>query len=127
MTDIADQPPPAARPDLKPAWEGVIEDFRARHDYIMTRDVDAPASVVAFVVLADMAERDKVGRERYGVPLTAHNGRDQLVDAYQELQDAAAYLRAAKDEGHDVGYTYGRVLDSLLEIRILILARRVPA
>ena len=42
-----------------------------------------------------MIERDQLGRERYGVPLQPHNGRDALVDSYQEILDAAVYLRQA--------------------------------
>ncbi len=44
-------------------------------------------------VIADMHERDGVGRGRYGVPLQAHNGRDALKDAYAEVLDLAVYLR----------------------------------
>ena len=29
------------------------------------------------LVVADMHARDRVGREEYGVPLQAHNGRDR--------------------------------------------------
>lgn len=47
------------------------------------------------LVIKDMAERDRVGRERYGVQLQPHNGRDALVDAYQEALDLAVYLRQA--------------------------------
>jgi hypothetical protein len=49
-------------------------------------------------VIADMHERDQVGRERYGTPLQAHNGRDALVDAYQEALDLVVYLRQAIEE-----------------------------
>lgn len=64
---IADQPPPAAN-GQPPVWD---------------------------LVIADMRDRDRVGRERYGTPLQPHNGRDPLVDAYQEALDLAAYLRQA--------------------------------
>lgn len=47
------------------------------------------------LVIQDMKERDQVGRERYGTPLQAFNGRDALVDAYQEALDLAVYLRQA--------------------------------
>ena len=50
------------------------------------------------LVIADMQARDAVGRERYGVPLQAFNGRDALVDAYQEALDLAVYLRQAIEE-----------------------------
>lgn len=35
------------------------------------------------LVIMDMAARDHVGRERYGVQLQPHNGRDALMDAYR--------------------------------------------
>ena len=45
------------------------------------------------LVLADIAERKRVGIARYGMPLQPHNGRDALVDLYQELLDAVQYAR----------------------------------
>lgn len=47
------------------------------------------------LVVSDMQARDQVGRERYGTPLQAHNGRDALWDAYDEALDLAVYLRQA--------------------------------
>lgn len=64
---IADQPPPIAN-EGTPVWD---------------------------LVIADMKERDHVGRERYGTPLQTNNGRDALVDAYQEALDLVVYLRQA--------------------------------
>ena len=54
---------------------------------------DAPS--VWDLVRADMAARDAFGREKYGTPLQAHNGRDALADAYQEALDLCVYLRQA--------------------------------
>ena len=54
------------------------------------------------LVIADMHARDALGRERYGTPLQAHNGRDALRDAYDEVLDLAAYLRQAIEERKDV-------------------------
>lgn len=54
---------------------------------------DQPA--VWDLVIADMRERDGVGRARYGTPLQPHNGRDALKDAYAEALDLAVYLRQA--------------------------------
>jgi len=45
------------------------------------------------LVIKDMQDRDKIGRERYGTPLQPFNGRDSLIDAYQEVLDLAVYLR----------------------------------
>lgn len=50
------------------------------------------------LVITDMRERDNVGRQRYGTPLQANNGRDALIDAYQEALDLAVYLRQAIEE-----------------------------
>lgn len=47
------------------------------------------------LVMADMLDRDTVGRKRYGTRLQPHNGRDALVDAYQEALDLVVYLRQA--------------------------------
>ena len=50
------------------------------------------------LVIEDMQARDHVGRQRYGVPLQANNGRDALVDAYQEALDLVVYLRQVLEE-----------------------------
>lgn len=50
------------------------------------------------LVIADMKERRETGISRYGTPLQANNGRDALVDAYQEALDLAVYLRQAIEE-----------------------------
>jgi hypothetical protein len=42
-------------------------------------------------VRAIEARRD-FGLAKYGTPLQANNGRDALVDALEEILDAAAYL-----------------------------------
>jgi hypothetical protein len=47
------------------------------------------------LVMADMRQRDEIGRYKYGTRLQAFNGRDALVDAYQEALDLAVYLRQA--------------------------------
>ena len=63
------------------------------HDQPPPIPSDRPA--VWDLVIADMQDRDRIGRERYGTPLQPHNGRDALVDAYQEALDLAVYLRQA--------------------------------
>ena len=50
------------------------------------------------LVLADMAERRELGIAKYGTPLQPDNGRDGLVDAYQEVLDLAVYLRQAIEQ-----------------------------
>ena len=48
---------------------------------------------VQALVRADLEERERIGVERYGTPLRIFNGRDALVDAYQEALDLVCYLR----------------------------------
>lgn len=70
MERIQDQPPPKPN-ETRPVWELVVQ---------------------------DMMDRDHVGRQRYGTPLQVNNGRDALVDAYQEALDLCVYLRQAIEE-----------------------------
>jgi hypothetical protein len=50
------------------------------------------------LVIEDMWARDHTGRRKYGTPLQAGNGRDALIDAYQEALDLCVYLRQAIEE-----------------------------
>jgi hypothetical protein len=53
-----------------------------------------PGSVIILdLVLKDLQDRANVGKEKYGTYLMAHNGRDALMDAYQEALDLCMYLR----------------------------------
>lgn len=45
------------------------------------------------LVIKDMGSRDDFGRKKYGQPLVHNDGRDTLVDAYQEALDLCVYLR----------------------------------
>lgn len=53
------------------------------------------AFAVWSLVIEDMKSRDNAGRLKYGTPLQPFNGRDALVDAYQEALDLVVYLRQA--------------------------------
>lgn len=69
-----EQPLPTPRPDL-PSVQAVVRD--------------------------DLAIRERVGIARYGDALKTHNGRDALLDLYQELLDGACYARQAMMERDD--------------------------
>lgn len=47
------------------------------------------------LVMADLYERKQFGLRKYKTLLRANNGRDALMDAYQESLDMAVYLRQA--------------------------------
>jgi len=62
--------------------------------------VDVTESLVALPhvpteLAQDFARRSLQGRAKYGVTLRVWNGRDALVDAYQEALDLCVYLHQA--------------------------------
>lgn len=69
------------------------------HKKNLTEEQDAPMPndkpAVWDLVISDMKARDRHGRAHYGTPLQPHNGRDPLIDAYQEALDLCVYLRQA--------------------------------
>jgi len=65
---------PAAIPQPSPTGEG--------------RDVTAQ-------VIEDIRARSEMGRRKYGTVLRTDNGRDALMDAYQEALDLCCYLKQA--------------------------------
>lgn len=50
------------------------------------------------LVITDMQNRSDAGAKKYGTVLKSDNGRDPLVDAYQEAIDLVMYLRQAIQE-----------------------------
>lgn len=65
---------------------------------------------------ADIQARKQVGLERYGTLLQAFNGRDALLDAYQEALDLCVYLRQVLEEqvrGEHRGVFYAAYSDAL--------------
>ena len=50
------------------------------------------------LVVADVKARKALGVRKYGRALQAGNGRDHLKDLYEELLDAACYVRAELEE-----------------------------
>lgn len=53
---------------------------------------------IAEHVMDDLQERARFGLIKYGVPLMPFNGRDPLQDLYEELLDAACYIKQAMIE-----------------------------
>jgi hypothetical protein len=65
------------------------------------------------LVLKDLTDRAEVGKERYGTYLEIHNGRDALMDAYQEALDLSMYLRQAMEERAEVVLNEAAPLDHI--------------
>lgn len=53
---------------------------------------------IQLAVIEDLNTRREFGIAKYGTPLQADNGRDALVDAYQEALDLVCYLRQVIEE-----------------------------
>jgi hypothetical protein len=90
-------------------WPLVIVDIRKRFTF-------------ADYLIEDAEERNRLGTEKYGTPLKAGNGRNPLIDAYQETLDLTVYLRQAIEEGHDVGDDYSLVLRLAMRLRYRLLS-----
>lgn len=48
---------------------------------------------VTVAVMKDLATRREAGTKKYGTELLTNNGRNALVDAYQEALDLVMYLK----------------------------------
>lgn len=83
---VAPQPPPKSN-DGVAVWPLIVDSLIG----------------VSPLVEADMIARDEYGRSKYKVPLMAGNGRDNLVDWYQEELDGLAYARAEIQNGDPTG------------------------
>lgn len=51
------------------------------------------------LVVSDLQKRAEDGKAKYGTYLQANNGREALIDLYQELLDACMYIRQLIEEG----------------------------
>lgn len=71
---------PAAAPQPTPTGDGVV---------------------VLNEVVRDLQDRAAMGHMKYGTKLRTHNGRNALLDAYQEALDLAMYLKQALMEQED--------------------------
>lgn len=73
-----------------------------KHEGLSTHEplptADPTRGNVQDLVIEDITERKRVGIERYGTPLQTFNGRDALIDLYQELLDAVMYTRQLIEE-----------------------------
>ena len=83
--------PPDPWPPLPPAEAQILAALSPSQPAPVANSLPA----VWPAVIADMQARDQLGRERYGVPLQPANGRNALLDAYEESLDKSAYLKSA--------------------------------
>lgn len=114
-----DQPlPSAGQIDVGPA---VVKDVLPFAGFRSEGIVEAVAE--------DFRARIALGIERYGHPLQTHNGRDAAEDAYQELLDAAHYLKQLHLETRNprAWLAYGSVLGLVFDLKEFMLIRVLEA
>lgn len=116
LTPNTPEPPPVAN-DQEALWPKVQDDFRRALRHFPAHQTER--------VLADMRERDAQGRAKYSVALQPHNGRDAVVDLYQELLDASVYAKQileerSSNEPWQVRSLYDYLLGHLVQIRQLL-------
>lgn len=68
-----------------------VLDFVTR-DLVELEQVFGDETILA-LIQEDYRERDEHGMKKYGVPLRPFDGNNPLVEAYQEILDAAIYMR----------------------------------
>lgn len=62
-------------------------------------------------LIKHIEDRKQLGLEKYGIPLQCGNGRNALIDAFQELGDAIAYLKQdAVEKGQESSVIYRQVV-----------------
>ena len=88
---VLPQPEPIHN-DQPATWDLVMEDIK-KH-VVTVRD----GELLVQLMTTDARDRNAHGIGTYGTPLQPHNGRDSLVDAYQEGLDYLVYLRNAHVE-----------------------------
>ena len=102
-------------------------DRPAIQDLVIASLRDLPTvydDVTRNAVIADIEARKAIGLKKYGTLLQAFNGRDALVDAYQEALDLMQYLRQAVEEGQtELADSFEAALDMALDLRYLIWVR----
>lgn len=72
-----------------------IEEF---HPFQPKPTIQHEKQIILHRVLIDLINRSEHGQKIYGTYLQAHNGRNALLDAYEEALDLCMYLRQALDE-----------------------------
>jgi hypothetical protein len=74
-----------------------IEDLESKAA-VHQPDPKGRGRIILELVREDFELRAAAGLEKYGTELRAYNGRDALMDAYQEAVDLCMYLRQAMYE-----------------------------
>lgn len=64
-----------------------------RYGVVIQPEPTGEGKPVVDMVISDLQERREFGIKKYGTELRINNGRNALLDAYQEALDLCIYLR----------------------------------
>jgi len=118
--------PPAATPQPAPVRGGRSCTILVVAD-LMT--FDGIATEVRDAVIVDLIARDEMGFNKYGQNLEVGDGRDTLIDWYQEMLDAAQYGRKFLEEhpnDDDAKIQYLETLKICMHLRLITGTRKNP-
>ena len=116
LSGIKPEPPPIVKDGQVSVTKEAME---------TVREVGGKVEAVS-CVLEDLALRRHAGIKKYGTELTTFNGRDALVDAYQEALDLLVYSQQAATESEDpaIEEMVRRTSLVALDIRCLLNERK---
>jgi len=115
---------PAATPQPDPVRGGRSCTILVVGDLMENRGVGID-NVIAEVI-HDLIARDEMGFNKYGQNLEVNDGRDTLIDWYQEMLDASQYGRKYLEEHPDDEYAesaYKSTITECLRLRAMIDVR----
>jgi hypothetical protein len=72
---------------------GGMDDEWFENEYLRNQREGNPADSITKDVIADLQERERFGALKYGKFLTHHTTEDTMQHLYEELLDAALYIK----------------------------------
>jgi len=81
---------------------------------------------VTDAMISDLVKRREGGKVKYGCELKTHNGRDSLVDAYQEALDLCLYLRQRIMENAAASEDDALIKVRAVRSKINVLRKQIP-
>ena len=68
-------------------------------------------------IAEDTEARIRLGEKKYGTRLKAHNGRDAMLDLYQEVLDGCNYAKQLVIENKDDGTLFNQLVSLAIVVK----------
>lgn len=68
-------------------------------------------------IAEDTEARIRLGEKKYGTRLKAHNGRDAMLDLYQEILDGCNYAKQLVIEDKDGGDLFNQLVSLAIVVK----------